>query len=405
MARREKFREYMRKLNPVAPARELIEQGLIVDLHDSLFRKLAGRADLDSKSQQLLIGGIGSGKTTELLLTESSLREAGHTVPIYVDISSETDLSVLNSGACLAGLGLQLSVEIASETYKVTTQQEATRSAAGKKISEFAFGKTTQTWVSDYDDGPPEEDGYEPGRFITHKTPGKLKPPFPAIQRDIKQILEPLESLVKILRNRSLDVVAIFDGLDRLITPDRFWSVVHQDFRALKQMDVAVLAAAPLSVLYGDGKSIGDHFDRIHTIPTLSSDPETVHFLQSVLYRREANNLLDSSQLELVCQFSGGVLRDLITLARDAGEVAYIEGRDQINSTHVQSAANNLGASYRRGLESHQIKQLQQLVLEPYDPILSPSIDTELLVTGRILQYSPTDFRVHPALAQLIKPK
>ena len=167
-------------------------------------------------------------------------------------------------------------------------------------------------------------------------------------------------------------------------------------------MRVAVIAAAPLSVLDGKGKSISDHFDRIQTIPTLSSDPENNGYLKSVLTHRGANDLLDHEQEDLICRFSGGVLRDLITLARDAGEAAYIEGSGNVLSTHVYSAANNLGESYRRGLETKQIKNLQQLASEKFDPILSPAIDTELLVTGRILQYSPTDFRVHPALAYLI---
>ena len=67
--RREKFREYMRKLNPTEPARLTIESGLVVeDLHGALFKTLAARADLEPGSQQLLAGGTGSGKTTELLM-------------------------------------------------------------------------------------------------------------------------------------------------------------------------------------------------------------------------------------------------------------------------------------------------------------------------------------------------
>lgn len=30
------------------------------------------------------------------------------------------------------------------------------------------------------------------------------------------------------------DVVVFFDALDRLIQPEKFWSVVDQDFRALR---------------------------------------------------------------------------------------------------------------------------------------------------------------------------
>ena len=79
--RRVRYRNYMRKLNPTEPARMTIESGLVVeDLHGSLYRTLAARADLDPGSQQLLVGGIGSGKTTELLMAERRLEEQGQTV-------------------------------------------------------------------------------------------------------------------------------------------------------------------------------------------------------------------------------------------------------------------------------------------------------------------------------------
>jgi len=84
----------MRAFNPTAPARDPIEAGLVCeDLQRFLFRNLAGRADLEPGSQQLLVGGIGSGKTTELLLAERWLHEQGHMLPLYIDISAETDLS------------------------------------------------------------------------------------------------------------------------------------------------------------------------------------------------------------------------------------------------------------------------------------------------------------------------
>src|SRR5665647_529340 len=107
--RRERFREYMRKLNPTAPARLTIDSGLVVeDLHDSLYKTLAARADLEPGSQQLLVGGTGSGKTTELMMAKQWLDRQGQTLSLYIDISSQTDLSGLNSGALLASFGLHM---------------------------------------------------------------------------------------------------------------------------------------------------------------------------------------------------------------------------------------------------------------------------------------------------------
>src|SRR5271157_3486955 len=103
LSRRDKFRAFMQAFNPTAPAFDVIQAGLVVeDLHQSLYRNLAGRADLEPGSQQLLVGGVGSGKTTELLLARQWLTDQGHVLPFYIDVSALTDLSSLNAGALLA---------------------------------------------------------------------------------------------------------------------------------------------------------------------------------------------------------------------------------------------------------------------------------------------------------------
>jgi len=223
----------------------------------------------------------------------------------------------------------------------------------------------------------------------------------PALQRDIQGIRTPLERLIKHVQSGQRDVVVIFDGLDRLLTPDRFWAVVHQDFRALRQMGVAVLAAAPLSILYGQGRSVSELFDRVHHIPMPPFEPEHHIHLKSVLEHRGGLDLMDADAADIVCYAPGGVLRDLITLARDSGEDAYIKGSDRILPKHSESAIEQMGESYLRGLGPEQFKILRRLSKELSFDVTS-SLNIELLVTRRVLEYSATDFRVHPALGPLI---
>jgi hypothetical protein len=410
--RRERFREYMRKLNPTAPARLTIDSGLIVeDLHGSQFKALVARADLEPASQQLVVGGTGSGKTTALLLAEKLLGQQGQTLCLYIDISSETDLTDLNSGALLASFGLHLARAFSAKGFE-DGLDDASRTAiknARSDIERFAFGTRKSVWVphktgADYMFGgrvDPEFWALMSGRYVTEGEPGKLPPPVPVLKSDIRVIQKSLEAFIAAIQTRSLDIVAIFDGLDRLPTPDRFWSVVDQDFRALRQMRVGVMAAAPQSVLYGQGRAVSEHFDRVHQIRALSPDPEAGGYLKSILSHRGGMDLLGQDVVGLICRGSGGVLRDLITLARDAGEAAYIEGAEQILAEHATAAIKQLGESYLRGLGPEQIGILWRLKKErSFDVAASPNI--ELLVTGRVLEYSATDFRVHPALEPLL---
>ena len=112
---------------------------------------------------------------------------------------------------------------------------------------------------------------------------------------------------------------------------------------------------------------------------------------------------MGADQVELICSSSGGVLRDLVTLARAGCETAYIDGSEQILSLHVNSAVKQLGESYRRGLGPEHVNILLRLDKERSIDLASSS-SIELLVTGRVLEYSATDFRVHPALRALILP-
>jgi len=106
--RREKFRQFMKCFNPTAPGQAIL-QGLIVEEPTrSFYRSLATRADLEPGSQQLVLGGIGSGKTTELMLAWRWLAKQGKCLPLFMDVSQDTDLSKLNSGALLASLGLAI---------------------------------------------------------------------------------------------------------------------------------------------------------------------------------------------------------------------------------------------------------------------------------------------------------
>jgi hypothetical protein len=408
--RREKFRAYMRAFNPSAPALEVIKAGLILeDLHQSFHKSLAARADLEPGSQQLVIGGIGSGKTTELLLARQML-SSEKVLALYIDITGETDLSELNSGALMASFGLRLATSMLKRNLAPSFTKAEIDDLEGKHrtIRDFAYGKTEYHWVLDepepYEDAEYEEpeDYEEPtGHYIQSQVEGKLKKLFPALKREIQEIQAPLGTFIESLKRLELEVVVIFDGLDRLIQPDKFWAVVEQDLRALRRLCVSVLVTGPISVLYGVGRSISDYFDKVHHLAVIATDPEHLVPLHSLLQKRGSTALLDPDLASQICVASGGVLRDLISLARDAGEEAYIAEHDMIQNDNVERAIVQLGTAYRRGLGRAQVKALTELAAKgDFNP--NSPVGVELLVTRRVLEYSATDFRVHPALVPLL---
>jgi hypothetical protein len=143
--RRQRFRAFRKRFNPTAPAKAAIGDGLICQFPGrSISKKLAAGADLAPGSQQLLVGGIGSGKTTELLMAVADIASRDRTLPVYIDVSSETDLSALNSGALLASLGMRLSSIVQSRFGSSGELKEAY-----EKIEKAAYGYVEHVWVPD----------------------------------------------------------------------------------------------------------------------------------------------------------------------------------------------------------------------------------------------------------------
>lgn len=395
--RRQRFRAFMKRFNPTASAKAAIGEGLICQhAGRSVFKKLAAGADLTVGSQQLLVGGIGSGKTTELMLAERALAGNDNMLPLYIDVSAETDLSTVNSGALLASLGMHIWRSGVSKLNPPEGLAEVYTA-----VKNAAYGHQTREWVDgyqepDFDDYDPSDE--EPGYWRIIKVPGKLKPPFPAFRRDVKDLAELVSKLIAFLKGQGTELVAVFDGLDRLIKADQFWSVAEQDLRAIRPLDVSVLAAGPLSIMYGQGRQIKDYFDEVHYLPPAIADPTESPFLLDVLRVRGAEELMDFNPMQMLCLASGGVLRDLISLARSSGENAYLEDADKIEEPHVQRAIEQLGNSYLLGLGTRQKAVLEKMRQGGgFAPLDSESM--ELLITRRVLEQSESRYEVHPALA------
>lgn len=161
------------------------------------------------------------------------------------------------------------------------------------------------------------------------------------------------------------------------------------------------MAAGPLSVMYGEGRQVKDYFDEVHYLPPAISDPKASDFLIEVLRRRHADDLMELDEMQKICFASGGVLRDLISLGRNAAENAYLEDCDSIGPQHVDRAIEQLGNSYLLGLGTHQ-KTIVEDVLTGKGFSPSDTDSMELLITRRVLEQSESRYEVHPALASVV---
>ena len=398
--RRQRYRPFLESLNPIALPRHLLDRDLIVARdHDprdpaqpSIHASLATSAELNRGIQIAVVGGIGSGKTTELALTRKLLERHADAVSMFWDLANQTDLNELNTGAILASMGIALY----QKQRKTGNAPSEEAKSAFTKLSEIAFGTTK--WVDpdsmDYDD---EEQG-----LVPVKVPGVMRLRFPALKREVKELKELLQRIASPLLEADAQITFLIDGLDRLIRADRFREYAEQDLRALRGTKMTVIVVAPLLLWYDESRFLGDYFDVVKHIPAAA--PAESAFLFEILERRGALELMDRKDIASVVKYSGGVLRDLLTLARSAAEYAYHDDQDRIGRQHVRAAIKQLGNRYLAGLGRTDRLRLRQLANNEGFRVGDPA-SRELLVNRQVLEHFNNGrefFVIHPALAKVL---
>lgn len=132
-------------------------------------------------------------------------------------------------------------------------------------------------------------------------------------------------------------------------------------------------------------------------------DEEAQNFFERVLLARSGKDFFQKDALEGLISLSGGVLRDLINLAQEAIQEAYLADAETVGPEHVAKAVRSLGRAKMLGLDGEQSTTLRVLTNQMLSVPTSPE-EIYLLSGGRILEYRFPErrFDVHPVLKQLL---
>jgi hypothetical protein len=398
--RRQVYRPLLERLNPIAVPRELLARDLIVtpdhDPHDAtqppVHESLATSAELTRGIQIAVVGGIGSGKTTELALTQNLLRRHADAVNKYLDLANHTDLNELSTGAILASMGISL-----YQHLRRSGELSEEITSAFQELQKIAFGTTK--WI-DPDSIDYDED--QDPNLVRVSVPGLMRLRFPVLKSEVRDVKQLLKVIAAPLTDADAQITFLIDGLDRLISADRFRQYAEQDLRALRGTKITVIVVAPLLLWYDQSRFLENYFDVVKHIPATA--PGESGFLFRILERRGALELMDRREVNSVVKYSGGVLRDLLTLARSAAEYAYNSDQDRIGQQHVRAAIRQLGNRYLSGLgRTHRLRLRQLAAGEGFH--VGDSTSRELLVNRQILEHfsrGRESFVVHPALAKVL---
>ena len=407
--RLEKFRGYMARLAPAANPLDAVREGLYVPRPGrSTADEIAARLELDPTSSHLVVGGIGSGKTTQLLVAHDRLSGLSDTHAEYVDISEVHDISRMESGALLVIAGLMLGRRL----DKFCDDDAAL--AAGEQFRRWAHGHVETYWIDDdvngyehddYDDREPPSEP-QPQRLVKIKEQALLSSPQRSLEWTVDEKSSTLALLCKGLRKQFQHIVLLLDSLDRLSDVSIFAKLVEQDVRAIREAGIGVVLVGPLRSMFGANRPIVDHFQHFYPQPAVDVHEDSAGraFMVEVLRKRAPTDLLTDEACVSLAILSGGVLRDLISLARAAGEEAYMSGADKVEPEHIATAADAFGRKLIFGLSPDEIDVLQR-VKKSGGFVQTSDQDLALLVTRRVLEYQTSSrrFEVHPTLLPLLE--
>lgn len=393
----------MHRFNPSTKPIEAIERGFYVEPPNPLAARIANRLDLEPTSSHLVVGGIGSGKTTTLLIIKQVLSESDDMVAAVVDVPGLHQLGAMKPGVLLAIAGAIARGKLIKQNAEESLDLEVKKAAA--RVKAMAVGE----W--EYDPGYPDH-GYDDENQGEHWVQGILRPP--GKDPTIEQLRNVVAVVVGALPRR---LVVLLDGLDRLDDVGAFKNLVMQDVPAMNRAGIGVVVVGPQQSRFRLNFAVQELFSAFHlhgALPVGTDDGGA--FLSQVLRARADATILPDETCLRLAHFSGGLLRDLIGLARAAGEEAYAAGADQILPEHVNLAAHRFGRNLLLGITAEQAKRLRDFVEVPrYGKKRAPqpkelrfTLATELdlsLLLGRLIievQDVPLRYIPHPTTVELI---
>lgn len=351
--------------------------------------RMAAELTLAPASTHLLVGGVGSGKTTELLATGRHMAGVPDMLTFYVDVSKQHDIAKMVPGAVIAQVALGFA-------------EQAERNGYSSEHSRFARNVAFGSWEDPEQPDPGEYGEYgEYGDYV----PGILISPE-LVEANVVRARVPLEGLLHDLRARFRHFVVMLDGLDRIGELPAFEQIVAHDVKTLTSLGVGVVLVGPLRAIYGLDRALLQGFDTVHYQPWIDviKNRDGFQFLAGVLSKRAAG-AFDPSAINALVFGSGGVLRDLLSLSQSALVEAYLDGAEFVGEREVGNAVDAFGRKHMQGLRPAELDVLQR-VRTRSSFVQTSEDDLALLMTRRVLEYRSDKlprYEVHPTIEPLLR--
>jgi len=368
------------------PLREAWSAGYYVRRPDECEVHAALREDGSADDKTILVGMWGSGKTTELRRLAAELGQ-DHVV-MYIDAPQAMNLMDVHYADLLILIG--------AEVLKVGDDV----GLSGALMSYYEERLFQQMGVGEEDSLGQKCERI--GRKIALELPNRALARG-QVEGGLAELLESLNCALEALRTRTgKRVLVIVDGLDKAYDPGQLK-------RAFAQLELAcrMVYAAPWFLLYDrEFRAASAAFTRcckLHNVKLYEADGSTYRpgweMLREVLARRMDPDLMRAGVIERLIEYSGGVIRELLTLAREAVLLARRE-RGQVIEADVERAVEGARKSYAAVMTEKDYRALSQVLAGRGQ--LSEALLSALFLKGLLVGDEGGEMAINPLVRPLV---
>lgn len=344
-----------------------------VERADSPVQRVAISLEDDEPKKFLFTGHRGNGKSTELAKLESNLQDQFFVVRYA--LKNVLDLHDLTYVDILLSLALQL-----AEKVEASAEVELSKSTRDILESLWSFGQDIEKQSErGTTKGASAELGL--GEVVSHflRLGVRIKSEYDTrevlrerVRHRLSDLLGGLDILAKDISDKSgKQVLCIVEDLDK-IDLEEARAIFYDHSNSIIAPKLPIIYTFPVALSHTDElMQVKNYFSDNYVLPNFKltsrdgeEDSASKKRLRQLLLNRVEETLFEAEAIDLLISYSGGVPRQLITLAYGACLEAGAAKKDKVTREHAEEAIARERQNYDRLLQDKErialLKEIKQ---------------------------------------------
>jgi len=383
------------------------------EFHDPLFQRIKTSRN---KSHILVVGHGGCGKSTELRMLTSKLRNDG--IP-SITIEANEELGVNISYIDIFIVLVEQLVRFADDNNLRVPQKLITafREALSTKI-------TREYWVDRAEAGVESDASISASLPFLFKFVSKIAAALKVssgqreelrqqIDPKMKEIVNALNALISEINNGfNTRIVIVIDGLEKCRS-DYARKLFSDDISSLIAIETHLVVACPINIYRSPiGNTLRNIFVNQATMPMIKThhpdsvdtpDSKGIEVIKELICKRINPSFFEEDVLENIIMMAGGSLRDTCYLVRESAFEAHMRERKTVDMASAEYTMNRLAFDLFLSAEKKYFPMLKKIFSRYLTPENDPDLSA-LLYAGVVFEYNGDRWvDLHPLIRRYIE--